>query len=94
MLALMFALYGLNFLPTHVLLSSFLGLQMYITLPRPIMVILYLIWVRVGFLCVGMGILELTLNTRLVLNLQKYACLCLQSAGIKKHMPVSTVNYF
>ena len=36
-----------------------------------------------GFLCVVLAVLELTPYTRLAVNSERSACLCLPSAGIK-----------
>jgi hypothetical protein len=36
-----------------------------------------------GFLCGALAVLELTLQTRLASNSQRFTCLCLSSAGIK-----------
>jgi hypothetical protein len=38
---------------------------------------------KTGFICGALNVLELTLYTRLALNLQGSTCFCLQGAGIK-----------
>ena len=47
--------------------------------------VLFLVF-QTGFLCVGLAVLELDLQTSLTQNSQRFDCLCLLSAGIKRHI--------
>jgi hypothetical protein len=43
----------------------------------------FFLFFETGFLCVALAVLELAMLTRLFLNSQRSACLCLPSAGSK-----------